>query len=469
MKAKRIAACALALTMSIGTVASFTGCGSSNDSSSSKAAGTTKAEDESAIDKTGEYTKVDGKGAKIVVYTNRTDRVDDGSLAKRTEAFEKDNNCTVEYQALKDYSGDIKKKLSSGDYGDVLMIPDDVQLDDLKNYFEPLGSYDDLSKEYKWTNKKMDSSKTVYGLPYGGNAVGILYNKKVWSDAGITETPKTPDEFIEDLKKIKEKNGDAVIPYYTNYKDDWAITQWDSLVLSASGDAEYKTNLLKNKTDLFDKDGGYYKTYKFLYDLYSQKDLLEEDHTTTDWENSKVVFDKGGIGAMVMGSWAIGQFQDVAAKNNLNPDDIGYMPVPITAADGKQYSQTSGDMCLGVSKNSKNKELAKAYIEWFLKASGFASSEGMIPTVVGSELPDNLSEFNGVELFEEAETPDEYIGVFDNIDKKVSKIDLSGNASDNFKFKLAEAAFAGESEDSMQKVFDDLNKKWADARDSVVK
>lgn len=468
MKAKRIAACALALTMSIGTVASFTSCGSSNDSSSSKAAGTTKKEDESAIDKTGEYTKVDGKGAKLVVYTNRTDRVDDGSLAERTKAFEKDNDCTVEYQALKDYSGDIKKKLSSGDYGDVLMIPDDVELSDLKNYFEALGTYDELSKEYKWANKKMDSSKTVYGLPYGGNAVGILYNKKIWKDAGITELPKTPEDFIKDLKAIKDNNSE-VIPYYTNYKENWAITQWDSLVLSASGDKEYKVNLLKNKTDLFDKKGGYYKTYKFLFDLYSQKDLIEEDHTTTDWEGSKTWFAEGNIASMVMGSWAISQFQAAATQDGQDPDDIGYMPVPITAEDGKQYSQTSGDMCLGVSKNSKNKELAKAYIEWFLKASGFASSEGMIPTVQGSDLPDNLSEFEGVELFEEAETPEEYIGVFDNIDKKVSKIDLSGNAADNFKFKLAEAAFAGEGEDSMQKIFDDLNSKWAEARDSVLK
>ncbi len=406
-----------------------------------------------------------GEKTELTVYTNRTDRVDDGSLDKLTDSFEEANNCTVKYIGLTDYSTDIKTKMTTKDYGDVLMIPDDVKLAELKNYFVPLGTYDELKDTYQWINKKMDDTKTVYGIPYGGTATGILYNTKVWNDAGITELPKTPEEFIKDLKQIKEKEPD-VVPYYTEYHDAWTIAQWDSLVLSAAGDPDYKNKtLLQDKKDLFDKDGGFYKTYKMLFDLYSTADVLEKDHATTDWEKSKQYFADGNIGSIVLGSWAISQFQEKAKGHE---EDIGYMPVPITAADGKQYSQTSADYCMGVSKNSKNQDLAKKFVEWFVKDSGFAANEGMISTSVGSELPENLAAFKDVELFEESVTPDDLVGKFNEIDEK-SDVGTSLDTSDNFKFKIVEAAFAGKGEDELQKIFDDCNKKWADARDSILK
>ena len=70
----------------------------------------------------------DGKKTTLTVYTNRTDRVDDGTLDKLTDAFEKENNCEVKYIGITDYSKDIQTKMTSGDYGDVLGIPDEVKI-----------------------------------------------------------------------------------------------------------------------------------------------------------------------------------------------------------------------------------------------------------------------------------------------------------------------------------------------------
>ena len=39
-----------------------------------------------------------------------------------------------------------------------------------------------------------------YMNPNGGTAGGVAYNKAVWKEAGITELPKTSDEFIDDLE-----------------------------------------------------------------------------------------------------------------------------------------------------------------------------------------------------------------------------------------------------------------------------
>lgn len=442
MKAFKFTSAAIAAVLALSSAAVLSGCSSSESGGKSK---TTK----------------DGKPV-LEVLTNRTDRVDDGSLDELTKAFEEAHDCDVQYVGYQDYSGTVATRMGTEDYGDVLMIPDEVELTDLANFFEPIGSYDELSTKYRWADKKMDADKNVYGLAYGGNAVGVLYNKKVWADAGVTSSPKTPDEFLADLKLIAD-NTDA-IPYYTQYKDaSWTITQWQSLVLSASGDAEYENKLLTEKPDLFAEDGGYYPVYKLMYDLFSTPELIEEDHMTTEWESSKVWMGEGKIGTMVMGSWAIAQFQEQAE----DPSVIGYMPVPITAADGKQYAETTADYCLGVNKNSSNKDLAKEYVEWFVGESGFASNEGMIPTTIDAALPDNLSEFSDAVFFEKAATPDELLGKFDEIDTK-SGVSVWGGDTDNFKIKLAEAAFAGKGESEFKSIIEAENKKWADARDEVL-
>lgn len=93
------------------------------------------------------------------------------------------------------------------------MIPA-VDKSELGNYFLSYGSLDDVKKEVKYATDKAYDNK-VYGIASTGNASGIVYNKKVFKDAGIDKLPTTPDEFISDLKAIKEKT--KAIPLYTNY------------------------------------------------------------------------------------------------------------------------------------------------------------------------------------------------------------------------------------------------------------
>ena len=70
------------------------------------------------------------------------------------------------------------------------------------------------------------------------NVQGMVYNKAVFEEAGITELPKTPDEFLEDLQKIKD-NTDA-IPLYTNFAADWTMNAWDAYIDgNATGDPDF--------------------------------------------------------------------------------------------------------------------------------------------------------------------------------------------------------------------------------------
>lgn len=227
MKAKKILAAILAAS----TVLAFAGCsqdtnnGGGTNTGNSSSTGSSDSTSTSAPDN-------NEKKLTLKVLTHRTDRLEDGSLEEMTKAFEEANNCKVEYQGFTDYSTDVPTMMNTTDYGDVLMIPDTVKLKDLSNFFEPLGTYDEIDAKYNWADKKMYDG-TVYGIAHLGSiAGGICYNKRIWKEAGIEKLPTTPEEFLNDLKLIRD-NTDA-IPYYTNFADaSWTIVQWASLVNSA--------------------------------------------------------------------------------------------------------------------------------------------------------------------------------------------------------------------------------------------
>ena len=61
-----------------------------------------------------------------------------------------------------------------------------------------------------------------------GNASGIVYNKRIFKEAGIDKLPTTPKEFISDLKAIKEKT--KATPLYTNYAAGWTMGAWDAYI-----------------------------------------------------------------------------------------------------------------------------------------------------------------------------------------------------------------------------------------------
>jgi len=130
--------------LAAGTVLSMSACSSSN-------AGSSAASDGGAA--SGDNTNTAGLTLKVL--THRTDRIEDGSLEEMTKSFEQANNCKVEYQGFTDYASDVSTMMNTTSYGDVLMIPDTVKVMDLGNFFEPLGTLDEMNERYYWADKKM--------------------------------------------------------------------------------------------------------------------------------------------------------------------------------------------------------------------------------------------------------------------------------------------------------------------------
>lgn len=398
----------------------------------------------------------------ITYLTNRTDLQADGTFEKYVAEFKKKYpDVNVKIEAITNFQDDVTTRLSiPNGYGDVLNVPD-MSADKMPLFFEPLGKTADLEDEYRFLDKGSFEG-TQYGIALGGNANGVLYNTEVFKAAGITKLPMTSEEFLSDLKKIKSDT--KAIPLYTNYKDGWPLgTPYTGNVGAASGNLDALNDMGKDQAP-WTEGKDIYTIDSLLYSATADG-LIEPDPLTTNWEQSKGDFANGKIATMVLGSWAISQFQDAAKAAGKSTDVVGFMPWP-SSTGGKQRVTIGGDFNLAVNKNSSNKPAAEAWRDFMIKDSGYTDSQGMISPVKSAPLPKNLASFadTGVELLELTPAPEGKEALVGNVSDK-SKVDINGFL---YRQKLIDIA-RGQADGDMGSYFAQLNKQWGEAVTKVNK
>jgi raffinose/stachyose/melibiose transport system substrate-binding protein len=394
--------------------------------------------------------------ASVKFLTHRTDLVDT-KLKEYVAEFKKMYpNIDIVYEGVTDYAQDVTIRLTTDNWGDICMIPTTIDKSELPRLFVPYGDKATLDTTYNFLNN-FYFNNVVYGMPSTGNAQGIVYNKKVFAAAGITAIPKTPEEFLADLKLIKEKT--KAIPLYTNFAAQWTMGAWDAYIGgSATGDADFMNVKLPHmKAPFADKgDGtGPYAVYNVLYEAVARK-LIENDPTTTDWEGCKGMINRGEIATMVLGSWSVVQMQAAGP----NAADIGYMPFPITIG-GKQFAAAGPDYTYGINAKSpkENQIAAMLYVKWLVEQSKFAYSEGGIPIVKTEAYPDVYKDFADITLVVDNVAPSGEETFLNDLN---TKSEVGINKENTHVQNVLEAAWKHAK--TMKQIADDWDNRWAKAQ-----
>lgn len=411
--------------------------------------GTSKGADAKAPD---DPSKV---GGTIKVLTQRTDLVADGTMKKYAAEFNKTYpKVKVEFEALTNYETEVKIRMNTENYGDVLLIPAVIKKNDYPRFFASLGTEAERSKKYLFTDYTTVDGK-VYGQSPIGVIPGFLYNKRVWEEAGVTEWPTTPAEFITALKAIKSKT--EAVPYYTNFAAQWPLSQWTSVNGSVNCDPQASMKLAEG--DPWAEGADLRVGDQLLYDTVHQ-DLIEKDPTTTNWEESKPRLAKGELATQWLGTWAIIQFQDAARKAGVSPDDIGFMPFP-TQVDGKFCAVVAPDYNQAVNVHSKNKPAARAWIDWFTDKSGYDKDNLAISPLKNAPLPEVLKPYDeqGVKLIELDDSAGATVKQIDN----QSEV---GIYAPEYRQNLVDLA-RGARKGSLDDFFADLSKRWTETQQTL--
>ncbi|MEZ0066046.1 N,N'-diacetylchitobiose transport system substrate-binding protein [Streptacidiphilus sp. MAP12-20] len=199
---------------------------------------------------------------------------------------------------------------------------------------------------------------------YFSNRV-VIYNKKLWTAAGIAAAPKTLDEFYADLTKLNSTKGVSQALYMPG--QEW-YTYFGMLLgqggkIAVQNNGKWAGNLespeAKAAMAVYSKLQSFSKAPK-------DKDEATPAQTT--------VFSKGDVGAMFGLGWEAPDPKVIPA------DQIGYFPIPGATAD-KPMPVFLGGSNLAIAQNSQNKELAQGFLKIALndKNEGEFASEGIVP------------------------------------------------------------------------------------------
>jgi diguanylate cyclase (GGDEF)-like protein len=373
------------------------------------------------------------------------------SMQSYVSSFErKYPNVSITIEYYSDYENDIQNRISTGEYGDVLMIPSYMGYDDFPEYFLPLGDTSELAQKYNYLSQSKLHDNSVYGLPSSVYINGIIYNKRIFEEAGITEVPKTTDSFLEDLQLIHDRT--SAIPFYTQYNDSWAIQYWEVFpFIEMTGDPEYKFNQFIFDESPFTKGSTHYNTYSLLYEIVHNK-LAGDNPIDTNWNDSKILLNTGDIACMVMGSWALNDIK----SSGPNPDDVAFMPFPNTI-NGQQYATLSSDYCYGISKKSTNAELAKAFVNFMLDESGYATDKDCISILKSDPLTESYSNMENVIIASSTLASDSQYKLYKEL--------LNGiNLEDTEEIQRIILAADGATNESFDSIMNDWNSRWEAAR-----
>jgi len=393
---------------------------------------------------------------EITVLTNRTDLID-SLFAEYGAAFEeKYPGTTVKFEGITNYDQDVTTRLAGGSAGDVLALPNGLTEGQITEFFEPLGSTDELGEKYRFASEYSYDGET-YAISVGGVASGMVVNQRVWAEAGITEPPTTPEDFLAGLEAIKA-NSPETVPYYTNYKDGWPVTFFDN-ERAILGDPDILEAWPEDPA-LWEEGKYAYIADGLLFDIVHEG-LSEEDPLTTNWEQSKPDLAEGKIASMLLGSWAVPQMKAAAEEIGADPDDIAFWPFPYQT-DGVFHSKIAGDRASAIASNSSNKATAKAWLEWFIDESGFAESQGSIPVPKDSAMPKEIEDFaaTGVELLE-------LNAAGDNAGKEAEIYKLAEIDGTIYRQQLIDVA-RGAADGDWESFTADLNERWGTAQADVM-
>ncbi|GIM27712.1 sugar ABC transporter substrate-binding protein [Clostridium polyendosporum] len=300
-------------------------------------------------------SKSDGK-VQIEFLQSKTEAK--GTFDKLIAKFEEENpNIKITQTNTPDSSTVLRTRVAKKDVPDVVAVGADTTFADVSK----AGVFEDLSNSPQLKNiqpayvqmvKDVAGTDKVYAIPYAANGAGVIYNKKMFAELGLT-VPKTWDEFIAVADKIKAA---GKIPFYLTLKDSWTtLPPFNIFVGNTQGDnffadrAEGKTTFKENYKEAVDK---YLKLTE-----YGQSDIFGKTYS-----DGNVAFGKGESVMYLQGIWALAEIKKA------NPDiDLGVFPLPVTNDPSKTKVVSGVDLLLSLSKTSKHPEEAKKFINFLLK------------------------------------------------------------------------------------------------------
>ncbi|AJS58098.1 ABC transporter substrate-binding protein [Paenibacillus sp. IHBB 10380] len=264
-------------------------------------------------------------------------------------------NVNIEAQVTSNYDTLLKTRFAAGDGPDIFMTRAYTDIQDWSDRLVDLSDEPWMDKVVPSAEPGMTVDGKKLGFPLAVEGYGFIYNKDLFSKAGINNVPTT----LTELKEVNEKLKAAQISSYSEgYKSFWVLGQH-----------------LFNLPFAFEKDpaatiGKMYKGEAGISDLTNLNgffDVLDmtiqygkgTDTIGLSYDNQVSDFASGKTAMMQQGVWAI----DSITKINPNMN-IGMFAIPLNDNPEDTKMPIGVSTYYSISKESKALDESKKFLSW---------------------------------------------------------------------------------------------------------
>lgn len=260
-----------------------------------------------------------------------------------------------------------------------------------KGIIEPLDDYKFTTNDFlPSVMHQMTYDNKLYAVPLAVQEYKLLYNKKLFKEAGISNPPTTMDEFAKDIAKLTKQKKDGTITqmgFGTTSPYDVLTTlgfvfggQWDT-----NGKASPQNSKSLEALNWYQKN---------VTNKFGAKNIQKFAAGYGQYMSAQDPFYTGKVAMTIDGEWQSASIAKEAPKLLW-----GAASIPAASADLQDAGQTYNSM-LYIPANSKHKAEAAEFIKYLTSPkamTAFTVALGNLParkSLLTSSAYDALPEFN---------------------------------------------------------------------------
>lgn len=279
--------------------------------------------------------------------------------------YEEENpNVNIEITTVgggEDYGAALRSRFASGNEPAIFNIGGPQDVADWKDSLADLTDSAAAGAALEGTLDGVTVDSEVLGLPYNQEGYGLIYNTRLFEEAGIDAASITDfaslEEAVKTLDSKKEELGLESVFAFPG-KETWVTGLHLSNTFLAP---EFDNNVL-TAFDAKTVDFKYSEGFKKIVDLqneYSKQPTVSLDYS----QQVEELFSLESVAIIQQGNWAYGSIAGI--DQELADNGVGLMPIPVEGLDNAGIP-VGVPMYWGVNKKADENVIkeSKAFLDW---------------------------------------------------------------------------------------------------------
>lgn len=312
-------------------------------------------------------TPVANKAVTVDIFQFKVEAKD--ALEKATKEYMALNkNVTINVSTVgggEDYGAALKSKFASGQEPTIYNIGGTQDALDWKGKLEDLSKEPWVANAYKGTLDAVKMDGKLYGMPFDQEGYGLIYNKAIFTAAGIDASKiKTYADLETAVTTLDSKKKDLKLDavFALPGKETW-VTGLHLSNVAFSNEFPTVVDAFKAKETTFKQSAPLKKLLDLQIKYAFKPDGSNKSINSVDYSTQvEKEFSMGKVAIIQQGNWAFGSIDAIDKTLSQN---IGILPMPLDGVkDGSIPVGVPMYWSVNSAKDTETKKAAEDFLNW---------------------------------------------------------------------------------------------------------